>query len=40
MENILFDQKGHIQLTDFGLAKWLQGGEQTRTVCGTLQYMG
>ncbi|GFR73726.1 serine/threonine protein kinase [Elysia marginata] len=39
MENILFDQKGHIQLTDFGLAKWLQGGEQTRTVCGTLQYM-
>ncbi|KAK0060471.1 microtubule-associated serine/threonine-protein kinase 3-like isoform X1 [Biomphalaria pfeifferi] len=39
MENILFDPKGHIQLTDFGLAKWLNGGEQTRTVCGTLQYM-
>ena len=31
---------GHMQLTDFGLAKWLQGGSQTRTVCGTLQYMG
>ena len=27
-------------MTDFGLAKWLQGGSQTRTVCGTLQYMG
>ena len=31
---------GHIQLTDFGLAKWLARGEKTRTVCGTLQYMG
>ncbi|CAG5130055.1 unnamed protein product, partial [Candidula unifasciata] len=39
MENILFNAKGHIQLTDFGLAKWLQGGDVTRTVCGTLQYM-
>ncbi|XP_076452564.1 ribosomal protein S6 kinase-related protein-like [Babylonia areolata] len=39
MENILLDGSGHIQLTDFGLAKWLQGGSQTRTVCGTLQYM-
>lgn len=39
MENILFDAEGHIQLTDFGLAKWLARGEKTRTVCGTLQYM-
>lgn len=39
MENILFDIEGHIQLTDFGLAKWLARGEKTRTVCGTLQYM-
>lgn len=31
---------GHIQLTDFGLAKWLNRGERTRTICGTLQYMG
>ncbi|KAK3084775.1 hypothetical protein FSP39_018673 [Pinctada imbricata] len=30
---------GHIQLTDFGLAKWLSQGERTRTICGTLQYM-
>ncbi|XP_071180629.1 ribosomal protein S6 kinase-related protein-like [Mytilus edulis] len=39
MENILFDQEGHIQLTDFGLSKWLTKGEKTRTICGTLQYM-
>lgn len=39
MENILLDDRGHMQLTDFGLAKWLQGGGHTRTVCGTLQYM-
>lgn len=39
MENILLDSKGHIQLTDFGLSKWLGSRERTRTVCGTLQYM-
>ncbi|WAR03397.1 S6KL-like protein [Mya arenaria] len=39
MENLLFDAEGHLQLTDFGLAKWLARGEKTRTVCGTLQYM-
>ncbi|XP_052073932.1 ribosomal protein S6 kinase-related protein-like [Mytilus californianus] len=39
MENILFDQEGNIQLTDFGLSKWLTKGEKTRTICGTLQYM-
>ncbi|XP_021365952.1 serine/threonine-protein kinase S6KL-like isoform X1 [Mizuhopecten yessoensis] len=39
MENILLDVNGHIQLTDFGLSKWLNIRERTRTVCGTLQYM-
>ncbi|XP_050410193.1 ribosomal protein S6 kinase-related protein [Patella vulgata] len=39
MENILFDPQGNVQLIDFGLAKWLQKTERTRTVCGTLQYM-
>ncbi|XP_064612705.1 ribosomal protein S6 kinase-related protein-like [Liolophura sinensis] len=39
MENILFNEDGHVQVTDFGLAKWLMVGEKTRTVCGTLQYM-
>ncbi|ESP01510.1 hypothetical protein LOTGIDRAFT_139692, partial [Lottia gigantea] len=39
MENILFDPTGNVQLIDFGLAKWLQKTERTKTVCGTLQYM-
>jgi hypothetical protein len=39
MENIVLDDQGHVQLVDFGLAKWLSCGDRTRTVCGTLQYM-
>jgi uncharacterized serine/threonine-protein kinase SgK494 len=39
MENILLDQRGHIQLIDFGLSKWLKLGERTGTICGTIQYM-
>ena len=33
MENILLDQRGHIQLIDFGLSKWLRVGERTGTIC-------
>ncbi|KAK2175690.1 hypothetical protein NP493_710g00023 [Ridgeia piscesae] len=39
MENILIDVNGHLQLIDFGLAKWLQHGGRTRTICGTLHYI-
>ena len=39
MENILLDHRGHIQLIDFGLSKWLRTGERTGTICGTIQYM-
>lgn len=40
MENVLIDAQGHLQVTDFGLSKWLKRGEKTRTVCGTLNYIG
>ncbi|KAG1655064.1 putative serine/threonine-protein kinase [Nymphon striatum] len=39
MENILLDSDGHVQLIDFGLAKWLHHGDRARTICGTIQYM-
>ena len=40
MENVLIDAQGHLQVTDFGLSKWLKRGEKTRTICGTLNYIG
>lgn len=40
LENVLLDENGHCQIVDFGLAKWLAIGDRTRTICGTLQYMG
>jgi serine/threonine protein kinase len=40
LENILLDDEGHVQLIDFGLAKWLKYGSRTTTICGTRQYMG
>lgn len=39
MENILLDQRGHVQLIDFGLSKWVKQGDRTGTICGTIQYM-
>lgn len=39
-ENVLLDQDFHVRLIDFGLSKWLSIGSRTRTLCGTLQYMG
>lgn len=39
-ENILIDRDFHVRLVDFGLSKWLSVGSRTRTLCGTLQYMG
>ncbi|KFD53269.1 hypothetical protein M514_05750 [Trichuris suis] len=39
MENVVLDERAHVKLVDFGLAKWLKRGERTKTICGTLHYM-
>lgn len=36
-ENILLDEKGHIRLTDFGFAKYVE--DKTWTMCGTPDYL-
>lgn len=39
-ENVLLDARGHVVLTDFGFAKNnVQATTETRTFCGTAQYM-
>ncbi|KAH0792239.1 AGC family protein kinase [Histomonas meleagridis] len=38
-ENILIDMKGHIRLTDFGLAKEVSGDQTATTFCGTPEYL-
>jgi serum/glucocorticoid-regulated kinase 2 len=38
-ENILMDEKGYLQLADFGLAKVLSNDEKTNSFCGTPEYL-
>ncbi|CAL2048672.1 unnamed protein product [Caenorhabditis brenneri] len=39
-ENIMFDRRGHIKLTDFGLCKLnMYEGAKTKTICGTVEFM-
>jgi serine/threonine protein kinase len=39
-ENVLFDEKGHVRITDFGLVKErMTEGVTTTTFCGTPEYM-
>lgn len=38
-ENILMDEDGYICLTDFGLAKVLEGNEKAFSFCGTPDYL-
>lgn len=39
LENILINENGYLKLIDFGLAKELQGNQQTTTFCGTPEYL-
>lgn len=39
-ENILLDDDGHIAITDFGLAKFVNVNTTTSTFVGTPEYLG
>jgi len=36
-ENLLFDERGYLKITDFGFAKYVE--DQTWTLCGTPEYL-
>ena len=38
-ENVLMEDDGYIKLADFGLAKFLQGQQDTYSFCGTAEYL-
>lgn len=38
-ENVLVDEQGYIRLADFGLAKFLEKGQTTKSFCGTAEYL-
>ncbi|KAK4804800.1 hypothetical protein SAY86_004617 [Trapa natans] len=38
-ENILMDADGYVMLTDFGLAKEIDGSSRSNSMCGTTEYM-
>ena len=39
LENILVDHEGYIRLIDYGLAKTIEENDQTKTYCGTPEYV-
>lgn len=38
-ENVLMDEKGHVCLTDFGMAKIIRKNELAMSFCGTPEYL-
>lgn len=38
-ENVLMDLNGYVKLADFGLAKFLQTDQSTKSFCGTAEYL-
>ena len=38
-ENVLVEENGYIKLADFGLAKFLQQNQDTKSFCGTAEYL-
>lgn len=39
LENVLMDDVGNVSLTDFGMAKIIRDDEETKTFCGTPEYI-
>jgi len=35
LENVMLAQDGYIQITDFGMARFLDKGELAKSICGT-----
>ena len=38
-ENVLFDCRGYLKLTDFGLCKFMKKNDLATTFCGTPEYL-
>ena len=38
-ENVLMQEDGYLSLTDFGLAKFIEGGEVAKSFVGTPEYL-